>query len=310
MDYLSSMRLFVRALELGSFSKAAREGGVKTSTVSRAVTILEADLGVALLNRSTRRMHPTEAGRDFYDRAARILNELEVARSQVSLLEGQPQGLLRINIPGAFGRRHVIPLLPEFLARYPEITVDAVLTDTTVDIIEAGADLAIRIGALPDSSLIAKKLAPHERVLCASPGYLSDRPPIGHPQDLRGHACLPFSHLKPIDRWTFTRLGEAIDIPIRGPLQANDSDALRVAALSGLGIVLLPMWLVGIDLRAGRLLPLLRDWEIRLPAGDRAIWGVYVPKKAISRKVRVFLDFLEERYADPAYWDRPGPVRE
>lgn len=298
------MRLFVRAIEQGSFSKAARDEGVKTSTVSRAIATLETDLGIALLNRSTRRMHPTEAGIDFYDRAARILGEIESARLMVSSLNGRPQGLLKINIPGAFGRRHIIPLLPDFLLRYPEIRVEATLTDATVDIIEAGADVAVRIGALPDSSLIAKKLAPHRRVLCASPAYLANRPAINHPHDLLDHACLAFSLLAPSDRWTFERGGEKLDISVGGPLKANDSEALLDAALAGLGIALLPSWVAGAEVKAGRLTSLLPDWLARLAPGDRAIWGVYPPKKAVAPKVRVFLDFVEERFGQPAYWDR------
>lgn len=266
--------------------------------------MLEADLGIALLNRSTRRIHVTEAGIEFYERAARILGEIESARLHLSSLNGRPQGLLRINIPGAFGRRHIMPLIPDFLARYPEIRVDAVLTDATVDIIEAGADLAIRIGALPDSSLIAKRLAPHRRVLCASPAYLAERPAISHPDDLKAEACLAFSLLSPSDRWTFEQAEQRVDVSVNGPLKANDSEALLEAALGGLGIALLPTWLAGGELAAGRLRPLLKEWQARLAPGDRAIWGVYPPKKSVSPKVRVFLDFVEERFGKPPYWDR------
>jgi len=154
MDYLAAIRLFVRAFELGSFSKAAVDCGAKVSSVSRAVAALEADLGVALFNRSTRRLNPTEAGGDFYERAVRILAEVEDARQQTAALNGRPQGLLKLNLPGAFGRRHVVPLLPGFLAAYPDIRIEATLTDATVNLIEVGADVAIRIGALPDSGAV------------------------------------------------------------------------------------------------------------------------------------------------------------
>jgi DNA-binding transcriptional LysR family regulator len=307
MDYLGAMRLFVRALELGSFSKAALDQTVKISSVSRAVAALEDDLGVALFNRSTRRLHPTEAGVDFYDSALRILSDVEAARLQISSLNGRPQGLLKINIPGAFGRRHVMPLLPDFLARYPDIRIDAVLTEATVNIIEVGADLAIRIGTLPDSTLIAKKLAQHRRILCASPAFLARHPEINRPEDLSGRACLPFGLLQPSNRWHFEREGETIEVRVGGPLTANDSEALLEAALAGLGIVLLPTWLVAGELRVGRLQSLLTDWQASLAPGDRAIWGVYPPKKFLSPKVRVFLDFVESRFGRPAYWDRDMP---
>lgn len=308
MDYLTAMRLFVRAVELGSFSKAARDRAVKVSSVSRAIQAIEEDLGVALLNRSTRRLHPTEAGQDFFDRAQRILSEVEQAREHFASLNRRPQGLLRLNIPGAFGRRHVVPLLPDFLALYPEVKVEATFTEQTVDLIGAGADLAIRIGALPNSALVAKKLAPHRRVLCASPAYLARHPPIGHPDDLKAHACLRFTLLAPSDRWQFCKAGEDIAVVVDGPLSANDSEALLESALAGLGLALLPTWIAGLDMNAGRLSIVLPEWQARLAPGDRAIWGVYPPKKVVSPKVRAFLDFVEERFGKPAYWDRDMPA--
>jgi DNA-binding transcriptional LysR family regulator len=303
MDYLAAIRLFVRAVELGSFSKAAADCGAKVSSVSRAVAALEADLGVALFNRSTRRLNPTEAGGDFYERSVRILAEVEDARAQTAALNGKPQGLLKINLPGAFGRRHVVPLLPAFLAAYPDIRIEATLTDATVNLIEVGADVAIRIGALPDSTLIAKKLAPHRRVLCAGPAYLAGRVLPMVPADIARENCLLFA-LAPADRWFFTREGERAEVAVKGSFRANDSEALLDVAESGLGIALLPTWIAGAAVRQGRLVPLLPDWEVGLAPGDRAIWGVYPPKKILSPKVRAFLDFIEAGFGRPAVWDR------
>lgn len=302
MDYLAAIRLFVRALELGSFSKAAVDCGAKVSSVSRAVAALEADLGVALFNRSTRRLNPTEAGGDFYERAVRILAEVEDARQQTAALNGRPQGLLKVNLPGAFGRRHVVPLLPGFLAAYPDIRIEATLTDATVNLIEVGADVAIRIGALPDSALVAKKLAPHRRVLCASPAYLAGREPAS-PTEVAAENCLGFA-LQPSDRWFFERDGERVEVAVKGSFKANDSEALLDVALAGLGVALLPTWLAGEALRAGQLVRLLPDWTAGLAPGDRAIWGVYPPKKILSPKVRVFLDHIETGFGRPAIWDR------
>ncbi|MDB5410934.1 MAG: Transcriptional regulator, LysR family [Rhodospirillales bacterium] len=308
MDYFAGMRAFARAVELGSFSKAAAEEGVKVSTVSRYVTALEADLGAALFNRSTRRLHLTEVGAGFYKDAVRILADVADARLAASSLNARPQGLLRINIPGAFGRRHVVPHLRDFLVAYPDIAIDATLTDETVDLIASGADLAVRIGALTDSSLVAKGLAPQHRALVASPEYLTGQRPISEPADLEDHECLSFA-LQPKQAWYFRRRDatteEPIEVAVRGRLRANDSEALLDTALAGLGVALLPTWLTREAIAAGRLTTILPPWEALITPGPaRAIWGVYAPKKVVSPKVRAFLAFLEQRFGKPPYWDR------
>lgn len=310
MDYFAGMRAFVRAVELGSFSRAAAEEGVKVSTVSRYVTALEADLGAALFNRSTRRLHLTEVGTTFYDRAVRIVAEVADARLAATSLNVRPQGLLRINIPGAFGRRHVVPHLRDFLAAYPDIQVDATLTDETVNLIASGADVAVRIGALADSTLVARRLAPQRRLLVAAPAYLADRRPVAVPSDLEDHDCLLFA-LQPKQVWYFLAhdppTTEPLEVPVHGRLRANDSEALLDAVLASLGIALLPTWLTGEAIMAGRLTPLLPDWEALIaPGPQRAIWGVYPPKKVVSPKVRTFLSFIEARFGKPPYWDHAG----
>jgi DNA-binding transcriptional LysR family regulator len=220
----------------------------------------------------------------------------------------RPQGLLRLNIPGGFGRRHVVPHLPDFLAAYPSVQVDATLTDETVDLIASGADLAVRIGALADSSLVAKHLAPQRRLLVAAPSYLADRRPVAEPSDLEDHDCLQFA-LQPKQAWYFlphdASTTEPLEVAVRGRLRANDSEALLDAVLAGLGIALLPSWLTGEAIEAGQLTPLLLDWEALIsPGARRAIWAVYPPKKVVSPKVRAFLSFIEARFGDPPYWDR------
>ncbi len=308
MDYFAGMRAFVRAVELGSFSRAAAEEGVKVSTVSRYVTALEADLGAALFNRSTRRLHLTAVGATFHDRAVRILAGVADARLEAASLNMRPQVLLRINIPGGFGRRHVVPHLPDFLAAYPDIQVDATLADETVDLIASGADLAVRIGALADSSLVAKRLAPQRRLLVAAPSYVADRRPLAVPSDLEDHDCLQFA-LQPKQAWYFVPhdapTPEPLEIAVRGRLRAIDSEALLDAVLAGLGIALLPSWLTGDAIKAGQLIPLLPDWEASIaPGAPRAVWAVYPPKKVVSPKVRAFLSFIEARFGHPPYWDR------
>ena len=309
MDYLAAMRGFVRSVDLGSFSKAAAEGGVKVSTVSRYVSGLEADLGVALLNRSTRSLHLTEAGRMFHERAVQILADIEDARGATTSLNARPQGLLRINIPSAFGRRHVMAHMAQFLAAHPEIRLDATLTDETVDLIETGTDVAVRIGALVDSSLVARKLAPHRRILVASPAYLEARSAPRDPSQLGDHDCLLFA-LQPAGAWYYRPTDrpdeEPLEVAVGGHIRTNDSEVLREAALSGVGISLLPTWLVGADVREHRLVPVLPDHEwLIAPGPERAIWAVYPPKKVVSPKVRAFITFLSERFGHPPYWDLP-----
>jgi DNA-binding transcriptional LysR family regulator len=308
MDYFAAMRAFVGAVDLGSFSQAAAAQGIKVSTVSRYVSALEADLNAALFNRSTRRLHLTEVGSAFYEHAVQILADVEAARLASISLNARPQGLLRINVPAAFGRRHIVPHLSDFLAEFPDIRVDATLTDTTVDLIGSGADLAVRIGALPDSTLVARRLAPHRRVLVASPAYLAAQQPIAEPRDLAGHQCLSFA-LQPREAWYFRRhddtATEPVEIAVHGRFRANDSEALLDASLAGLGVALLPTWLVGRELRSGQLAALLQSWEALIaPGPERAIWGVYPPKKVVAPKVRAFLAFLDQRFGKPPYWDR------
>jgi len=308
MDYFAALGAFLRSVELGSFSKAAAETGTKVSTVSRYISGLESDLGVALFNRSTRGLHLTEAGQTFYDRSKQIVADLDEARSTAAAFNSRPCGLLRINIPSGFGRRHVMPHMKDFLSLYPDIKLDATLTDATVDLIESGADLAVRIGALSDSRLVARRMAPLQRILVASPAYLEGRPPVQEPEDLKVHECVRFA-LEARGSWFCRAAGGTAmrEITIDGHMRTNDAETLRDAALSGLGIALLPTWLVGEDVRAGRLQSLLPHWEWFIaPGPERAIWIVYPPKKVVSPKVRTFMDFLAERYGKPPYWDRPG----
>lgn len=302
IDDLGGLRLFIRAAELGSFSRAAEERHCKVSTVSRAVALLEAELGAALFNRSTRRLHLTEVGQSLLAEARRLTADFDDTWQALAALNDRPQGLLRLNAPVVFGRRHVLPHLPDFLAAHAEVRVDLTLSDAVVDLIAEGADLAIRIGALPASSLVARKLAAHRRVLCAAPGFLAGAGPLEHPHDLLRVECLPFS-LLPSRVWHFARAGESVAVGVAGRVTANNSDALHEAALAGLGVALLPDWLVRPDLDAGRLLPLLAGWEASLQhAGDQAIWAVYAPKKVVAPKVRAFIDYFRATVGSPPSW--------
>ena len=308
MDYFSAVHAFVRAAELQSFSKAAREMTVKTSTVSRYVSDLEKDLGIALFNRSTRGLVLTEGGRVFRERAILALEALDDARQATSSLNSTPQGLLRVTMPSAFGHRHVVPHLPAFMARYPDIDLDLVLTGETLNMIDAGIDLAIRIGVLSDSSLMARRLAPHRRIVCGSPKYFDRNGIPSVPADLEAHESLRLS-LTPADKWFLTRAGnpktalEQTLVGLKGRLRGNDSEAVLDLTLSGCGIALLPTWLASTALRDGRLIRALPEWEARTGKAEPAIWAVYPPKKIVSSKVRSFVDFYAEAIGEPPYWD-------
>ncbi len=308
MDYFSAVRAFVRAAALRSFSKTADEMSVKTSTVSRYVSELEKDLGIALFNRSTRGLVLTEGGRVFREHALVALEALDNARELTSSLNHTPQGLLRVTVPVAFGHRHVVPDLPAFMTRYPDIDVDLVVSDDTMKLIEAGIDVAIRIGVLSDSLLMAKRLAPHRRIVCGSPDYFRRSGTPSVPGELADHDALRLS-LLPDDKWMLTRQGatrgtlEQTAVGLKGRLRADDSEAVLDLALAGCGVALLPTWLAGPVLREGRLVRALPEWEARTGRDEPAIWAVYPPKKIVSSKVRAFVDFYAEVIGEPPYWD-------
>ena len=314
MDYFAAVRAFLHAAELGSFSKAAAQMEIKTSTVSRHINELEADLGIALFNRSTRGLVLTEGGQVFRTHALTAVESLDEARQSASSLNASPKGVLRVTMPASFGRRHVVPHLPEFLTRYPHIDVDAVVTDEPLNIIEARIDLAIRIGALPDSQLVARRLAEHRRIVCASPAYAKRHGVPASPDELAAHTALRFA-LAPDDKWILVKRGDAtaskrtsharnheVAVQLQGRIRVNDTDALLELAIAGCGIALLPAWSVGDALRQGQLMRLLPDWEAQTSRAAPAVWAVYPPKKTVSSKVRAFLDFYAARFADEAYW--------
>ncbi|MCI3206381.1 MULTISPECIES: LysR family transcriptional regulator [Pandoraea] len=310
MDYYTAVRAFLSSAEASSFSKAAQQLGIKTSTVSRYIGQLEADLGIALFNRSTRGLVLTEGGTVFREHALISLQALDDARNLTSSLNQTPQGHLRVTMPVAFGRRHIVRHLPQFLARYPDISIDAVITDDVVNLIDSGIDLAIRIGALADSQLMARKLAEHQRVVCASPDYVAQHGAPAMPEELASHEALRFS-LATDDRWLLvnreTNAARAsgpaeIAVRLQGALRANDTESILSLAVAGRGVALLPSWSVSEALKAGELVHLLPDWQAQVGRNPAAIWAIYPPKKKVSSKVRAFVDFYAEILSAPGYW--------
>lgn len=299
MDRLTAMEVFVRVVERGSFIAAAEELRLSRAMVSKHVQDLEERLGVRLLNRTTRRIALTEAGRAYFERCAQILADVEEAEDAAGALQSEPRGTLRLNAPMSFGIIHLAPAIADFSAAHPGVAVDVALNDRVVDLIEEGYDLAVRIGRLADSSLIARRLAPCRLVACASPDYLRAHGEPGHPEDLTRHNCLGYSYWVSRDEWRFEGPDGPISVCISGNLRANNGDALRVAALHGQGIVLQPTFLVGDDLVSGRLVPLLRQFQ--LP--ELGIFAVYPPGRHLAAKVRSFVTFLAARYGEHPAWD-------
>jgi DNA-binding transcriptional LysR family regulator len=307
MDKLTSMRAYAKVVAHGSFAEAAREMHLSRSAVSKYVIDLEAELGVQLLNRTTRSASPTDNGQRYYERCVAILSEIEDAELSVAHLQAEPRGLMRVNAPMSFGTLHLGRAVTDFMARYPELQIHLVLSDQQLNTVQEGFDLTIRIADLPASSLIARKIAPAPRVLCASPAYLRRAGVPKHPNDLRSHECLNYDHLATGTQWKLT--GEDGDHWVQAPwkLCSNNAEVLRDAALGGHGIALLPVFIAGAELRDGSLCCILTGYR----APELAVYALYAPTRYVSVKVRVFIDFLVDRFAG-RYWDAlagPGPHR-
>ena len=299
MPRLDEMEVFAEVAEAEGFSAAAGRLNLSKSAVSKQVGRLEDRLGVRLLNRTTRRLSLTEAGTSFYAACRRVLDEAAAAEQAVSNLAAAPRGLLKLNAPMSFGFLHLGPAIPAFHARYPQITVDAAMNDRFVDLVEEGYDVAIRIGALRDSSLVARRLAPCRAVLCASPDYLERRGRPARPEDLAGHDCLLYANNANPREWSLQGPRGRQTVAVDGPLIANNGDVLCGAALAGMGIARLPTFIVGHQLRRGRLEVVLPDH----PLPEQGIHAVYPHGRNLSPKVRVFVDFLADYLGPEPYWD-------
>jgi DNA-binding transcriptional LysR family regulator len=300
MNRLEAMRSFARVVDSGSYAEAARQLGVTRSAVSKAVTELERHLGARLLDRTTRRVTPTEAGRAYHERIAGILADVEQTEAAVSRLHDEPKGLLRVNAPMSFGTLYLSPAIADFMTAYPDLRVEAIMNDRFIDPLEEGVDVTVRIGVLQDSSLIARRLAPARRVLVASPAYLERHGAPRVPGDLVTHRALNFGHASGPQRWQLQDGGEVASVPIDAVLCSNNGDVLRAAAVNGIGMTLLPTFLVGPDLAAGRLLIVLPDY----PPVGLGIYALYAPNRFLAAKTRVFVDFLSARFGDRPDWDR------
>lgn len=299
MDKLTSIRAFTRVVQHGSFAAAARDLRLSRSAVSKYVIELEQELGSQLLVRTTRSASPTENGQAYYERCIAILADLEEADRAVALLQSEPRGLLRINAPMSFGTLHLGRAVADFMEKYPQLQIQLVLSDQQIDPVQEGFDVTLRIADLPSSSLIARKIAPASRVVCAAPSYLARRGLPKHPAELRDHDCLTYGYLATGNQWKLT--GPDGDHWIRIPwtLCSNNGEVLRDAAVKGRGIVMLPTFIVGADLQEGSLRSILTDYS----APEISVHAIYPPTRHVSVKVRMFIDFLVERFGSRPYWD-------
>jgi DNA-binding transcriptional LysR family regulator len=301
MDRFENMQTFVSVVETGGISAAADRMKIAKSAVSRRIGELEDRLGVRLFHRTTRRFSLTESGRSFHQHCLRILADLDEVEQSLSSDDAALKGTLKIAAPLSFGLRHLAPIINEFMESHPQLLLDLDLSDRQIDLIEEGIDVAIRIGRLADSSLIARRLAPIRSVVCASPSYLER---FGIPQtaqDLSIHQCLRYSNLVEKERWQYQApdgSSGSVKVPIR--MLANSGDYLLEAALAGLGIVVEPVFIAYEAIEQGRLIPVLTDYSW----SDAAAYAVYPTTRHLSRRVRVMIDFLLERFGEAPYWDR------
>jgi DNA-binding transcriptional LysR family regulator len=298
MDRLASLRIFAKVVETQSFTAAAERLGLSRALVSKAVIDLEQALGARLLERTTRRVKTNEIGAAYYEKAVRILAELDEADRAVKDLHDAPRGTLRVNAPVSFGTLHLKSVITEYLAAYPDVHLSMSLNDRFVDIIDEGFDVAIRIARLEDSSLIARKLAPARRVLCASPEYLKKSGMPKVPAELAGHRCLVYGNAAQQD-WTLTGPQGDHVVRVSGYMSSNNGDMLHCAATDGHGIVLLPTFIVGPDLQEGRLQVVLPEYA----PGDLSVYAVYPPNRHLAAKIRTFIDVLVRHFGPRPYWD-------
>ncbi|WP_321902657.1 LysR family transcriptional regulator [Paraburkholderia tropica] len=299
---LLDVALFVRAAQLANVSAAGREFGLSAAVASARLANLERTLGTRLLHRTTRRVSPTEDGEVFMARARALLDAAEAARAAVGRAHAAPQGRLRVSMPSSFGRQHVSPVIAAFLRRYPGVSVDLRLTDQIVDLVDAGIDVAIRIGALKDSTLVARRLAVNRRVICASPAYLAERGTPHHPSDLARHECVILGDQRD---WAFVTPAGPLTVRVDGRFVTDNGETIRDALLAGFGIALKSTWDVAPHLRSGALVSVLDSYPL---ADTTAIWAVYPSRAFMPPKTRAFVEFLGEHFGDPPYWDAGAEV--
>jgi len=295
---IEHLKLFVRLAATNNISLAGKELGLSPAVASNHVNKLEQALGVRLVHRTTRKVSLTEDGVAFLPHAEEVLASVAAARASVGSGDASPRGTLRVTAPSSFGRMHVVPALQGFLSRYPDLSIDLRLTDTIVDLVEGGFDIAIRNADLKDSSLIARKLAPDRRIVCASPGYLETYGEPDSPADLQDHQCISLIGLEEL---VFDTPNGQVSVKTRGRLQTDHGEAVRDACVEGIGIAMSSTWSVYNHLRRKTLVQVLKDFPL---VSETAVWAVYPSSRLLAPKVRVFIDYFAQCYGSPPYWDQ------
>lgn len=294
---LVTLEIFVQVMQRGSFAAVARDRQVDPSSISRAIAGLEAELGIRLFQRSTRRLVPTEAGNTYFEKVAAILEELERAGQIAADISDRPRGTLRVTAPVTFGQIAIVPLLPELAAMYPDLAIELLLTDVNVDLLAERIDVALRLGPLSDSSFVAVHLCPMVSLVCATPKYLKREGWPRSPQELRSHNCLRFPMAGWVSQWHFRSGDGAIDtVPVTGQCTISNALALKQCALADMGVTLLPDWIVAEELKAGTLLNLFPSFEITATAFDTSAWLLYPSRRYLPLKVKTFVDFMRQKW--------------
>ena len=292
--------MFAAVMETGSFAEAARRLGTSSGQASKLVSRLEADLGVRLLNRTTRALSPTEVGQAYYERIRALIEELDALGEAVKNRSGSVSGRLKLTAPLSFGNKQLVPALVDFATRFPEVSLEVGFSDRVVNLVDEGFDAAVRIGHQSDASTVVRKLCESRIVLAASPAYLAQHGTPATPQDLGRHDCVVDTNFKDRDTWHFRVDGKPVTVNVRGRIYLSNADACVAAAEAGLGVTQVPSFVAGRAIHAGRLVPLLRGMEP--PAVP--VQAVYPPGRHLALKVRALVDFLAERFRGEPEWDK------
>lgn len=300
MDSVEADQLLalLAVLDTGSFTAAGRQVGRDASVISRRVAALETRIGIRLIERSTRRVGPTEAGTRLRDRTREAMDLLRVAEDEARELADAPSGHLRVTLPSAFGRMWIGPRLHEFMAMYPAVRLDARFGDRFVDLVAEGFDVAVRIGEMKDSRLVSRRIAPTGRLICAAPGYLSRRGPLARPDDLRHHDCLGFTPMFTHPVWHLVRQRDEQSVRVGGRFESDDIHTLVHAAVAGAGVLMAADWLVASEIADGRLVPVLQGWQAK---GETGVYAIRASKRNAPAKTRAFVDWLAAAFS-PVPW--------
>ncbi|MGC4250042.1 MAG: LysR family transcriptional regulator [Sphingobium sp.] len=306
MDELNSIQVFIQVVETGSFSAAGRLLNKSASSIARQVEWLESDLGVRLLNRNTRNQSLTEAGRLYYERTKILTRDLATAKAETRSSHEKVEGLLRVALRTSSATTVIVPALPQLLAKYPALELEIIVTDDRPDLVANHIDIAMWVGELPDSGLVARRLSPSRRILCASPAYLEKHGIPQNPDDLRDHDCLLFKTKSHGKSWVFTRDGRITTVPVHGSIISDNGLVLVAAANQGLGMIVMPEWMVQDMLREGRLQRVMPDYEVGPILTPAPLYAVFPGSRRLSKRVRVFVDFLVSLFEASSLHQHPS----